>query len=136
MSSVASGPAAAYDDSFAMIMLPHEPSWKTNVVAAAPGSDYIIARSPNSAPCNATVSGVVLQGRAWNITGKAGGGLVGRGAGLWAGRRQDLDAAIQRGQARFNLPSPKIDGVWHKRNAKDGYFLITVTPSTLNESIV
>ena len=104
-------------------MLPIEPRWKTNVAVAEPAHlTYTPGYTPYFSGCNGT-AGAILQARAWNLSSLAGGGLVGRGAGLWAGEREGLDAAIQSAQAKYSLPSPKIDGVWHKRNAKKGYRL-------------
>lgn len=121
MESVAAGPVAVLDTAFAMAMLPVEPRWKTNVAVAEPSRlAYTPGYTPYFSGCNGS-SGAILQARAWNLSAVADGGLVGRGAGLWAGKRENLDAAIQSAQAKYNLPSPDIDGVWHKRNAKSGY---------------
>ncbi len=121
MKSIAAGPVAALDESFAMAMLPVEPRWKTNVAVAEPSHlEYTPGYTPSFSGCNGS-GGAILQARAWNLSAVTDGGLVGRGAGLWAGKRENLDAAIQSAQAKYNLPSPNIDGVWHKRNAKTGY---------------
>lgn len=121
MESIAAGPVAAMDATFAIAMLPMEPRWKTNVAMAEPShTTYSPGYSPYFSGCNGS-TGAILQARAWNLSTGADGGLVGRGAGLWAGKRENLDAAIQSAQAKYNLPTPNIDGVWHKRNAKAGY---------------
>jgi hypothetical protein len=134
MQSCSNGPVAVFDSAFAMLMMPHEPDWRTNVYAAAPVGAYYMGKPAPVVDCNGT-AGVILQARAWNLTGKVDGALVGRGAALWAGKRSALDAAIQGGEKRFNLPRPMIDGVWAKRNAHAGYFLISITPETLDDAI-
>ena len=134
MERVAAGAVAAFDSAFALVMLPHEPGWQTATYATYSANSYSPGGPVHTVGCNGS-AGTILQGNAWNLTGHPGGGFVGRGAALWGGKRDSLDAAIQKGQAMFGLPSPKIDGIWHKRNAHAGYFLIYVTPATLNDSI-
>jgi hypothetical protein len=135
LESVAAGPVAVFDSAFAMVMLPGDTGWQTSVAVAHPTAQLYSPGAPlYFSGCNGS-AGAVLQARAWNLSAEVGGGFVGRSAAVWAGKRPGLDAAIQTAQAKFNLPSPKIDGVWHKRNAKPGYFLITVTPDTLDDAI-
>ena len=70
--------------------------------------------------------GVILRAHSSTATGD--GHLTGHSAALWGGPRFELDAAIEKGEATFRLPSPKIGGVWAKRapGVKKGYFLIGV----------
>jgi hypothetical protein len=138
MQSNAHGPGAVFDSAFALMMMPHEPDWRTSVYTAAPEARYLVGKPiPWASSCNGDngTTGVILQARAWNLTGKVDGALIGRGAALWAGKRSELDAAIQQSEKRFNLPCPMIDGVWAKRNAQAGYFLISITPDTLDDAI-
>ena len=139
IASCAAGPVAAYDEHFALVLLPG--SLQTRVMSAwneAWGSPLDPAghaahwEEPYSS-CNVSAAGVILRAHA----SAAVGGIVGRSAGLWGGPPAQLDAAIQRGEALFGLPSPTIDGHWSKRapDAKQGYFLITVTPDTLVATI-
>jgi hypothetical protein len=137
--SCAAGPVAAFDERFALVLLPG--SLQTMVMSAwneAWGTPLDPAgHTPHWAEpfssCNASATGVILRAHA----SAAVGGIVGRSAALWGGPPAQLDAAIQRGEALFGLPSPTIDGHWSKRapNAKKGYFLISVTPDALTTTI-
>ena len=129
--SCAAGPTAVFDDTFALLLLPG--SLQTGVDALQQRAGHW---SNGYTTCNVSATGVILQAHT-PLWGGPQGHLTGHSAALWGGQRSDLDAAIQRGEAAFGLPSPKIGGVWAKRSpdAKLGYFLITVTPDTLDATI-
>ena len=136
--STAPGVAAAFDGDFAVVLLPG--SLHTTVAAtlnkdwsapAAPGANAAVW-SATATDCNVSSTGVILRAHVSAATG-----LPGRSAALWGGPRSSLDTAIQQTEATFGLPSPMIDGAWAKRapDAHGGYFLIALTPDTLDRTI-
>lgn len=58
---------------------------------------------------------------------------------IWGGGGgvDGLASAIQKGEQAFGLPSPTIGDVWAKSSAElsKGYFLMSVDPTTLNQTI-
>ena len=147
--SCAAGPTAAFDKDFAVVLLPG--SWRTEVRAVwseAWGEPMAGAWNSGRAPhwdeayssCDVSANGVILRAHSTSVALSAHGSdkpHAGHSAALWGGPRAQLDKAIQRGEAEFGLPSPSIDGTWAKRanDAQKGYFLISVTPDTLNQTI-
>jgi hypothetical protein len=134
--SVAPGLIAAFDDAFALVVLPTDA--RTRPLASAPvGSSDNIAFPPPSwgQSCNSTRTGVSLNALCYGATGD----LVGRGAVIWGGPRAALQAAIQRAEAAFGLPSPTIDGQWAKTSpmSLSGYLMLATGPdaASINRTI-
>ena len=129
--AVAPGLAAAFDEDFALVLLPvdvrTQPSTTTPVKSSA-DIDWPPARWGQS--CNSSSTGVSLSALCFGATGD----LVGRGATLWGGPRAGLDAAIQAAERAFDLPSPSIDEVWAKRSphARSGYMMLATGPGAAN----
>ena len=137
--SCAEGPTAVFDDTFALLLLPgslrtlvgtvYNEQWGTPMDPAGTHAHWDELYSS----CNVSSTGVILRAH----SSLASGHITGHSAALWGGPRSDLDSAIQRGEAAFGLPSPTIGGTWSKRSpaAKKGYFLISVTPDSLDATI-
>ena len=128
IASAAGEPVVAHDQTFAVLVLPGD--FRTFTAALRPGGSPA-KQGAALTGCNAS-AGVVLQARTESIVR-----LTGQRAALWGGPWSGVDAAIAKGEKHFGLPSPQIDGVWAKRapDVHKGYFLITVTPDTLNQTI-
>ena len=135
----AEGPTAVFDDTFALLLLPgslrtqvgtvYNEQWGSPMDPAGTRAHW----DEPYASCNVSSTGVILRAH----ISLASGQLAGHSAALWGGPRAELDSAIQRGEAAFGLPSPTIGGVWSKRApaARKGYFLISVTPDSLDATI-
>lgn len=129
--AVAPGLAATFDEHFALAIMPvdvrTQPSSSTPVEST---KNINWPPNPWGQSCNSSSTGVSLSALCF---GRAGD-LVGRGAALWGGPRDELDAAIQAAERAFDLPSPKIDGVWAKRSphARSGYMMLATGPGAAN----
>ena len=115
-------------------MLPMLTSGPPRVVTQAlvliPTSLHTYTDLTSSGGCDAS-AGATLRARSTAAAGITGG------VGIWGGPQASLDAAIAAGEKKFGLPSPTIDGTWAKRapDAHKGYFLISLTPAQLDETI-
>ena len=129
--AVASGLTAAFDDSFALVVIPTDVRTRPYTAAPVRSTDDISWPPPVwGQSCNSTRTGVALHALCYGGSGT----LVGRGAAIWGGPRAMLDAAIQQCEAVFGLPSPTIDGQWAKASplALSGYLMLATGPGAVN----
>ena len=129
--AVAPGLSAAFDDDFALVLLPIDVRTQPSTHRPVGISENIPwPPTPWGQSCNSSLTGVSLSALCFG----GAGDLVGRGAALWGGPRAGLDAAIQAAERAFQLPSPTIDGVWAKRSphARSGYMMLATGPGAAN----
>ena len=106
--------------------------------AAAYGaaSSVLILPATMSVDVSASQHGVgctMLSARSYAADGLAQAVVI-WGGGSGVGR---LAGAIEKGEKEFGLPNPTIGGVWAKQSPalQKGYFLMSVDPTTLNQTI-
>ena len=131
MKRAAGGPAAVFDEDFAIFAAPSDYRVTTSL-----GNTLASLSSPSRGAQSCSAVGGVMLTASMGGPGDVGRKepppplllleLVGRGATLWGGPRGTLDAAIQQAEKMNGLPSPLIDGKWAKHNARGGYFFISM----------
>jgi hypothetical protein len=118
--------------------LPIKSPMRAASAAAAYGgsSSVLLLPATLSVDVRASQHGVgctMLSAQSYAASGLAQAVAIWAGVGGTAG----LTGAIQKGEKQFKLTSPTIAGVWAKQSPalRKGYFLMSVDPTTLNQTI-